>query len=126
MASSLSAQLAQIASTSTNPLDLKAQQVAHSKSLIFDHKTAKSQDFHTIYEICYEGFHELCQLDTRFTEFERTIFSQHSKTEDRSEMTAAQNKDLDAVLESFIALVGGRLQLTPAIKALDWLVRRFR
>ncbi|CRG90866.1 U3 small nucleolar RNA-associated protein 10 [Talaromyces islandicus] len=126
MATSLSAQLAQIASKSTNPLDLKAQQVAHSKSLIFDHKTAKSQDFHTIYEICHEGFRELCQLDTRFSEFDRTIFSPHSKTEDRSEMTAAQNKDLDAVLESFMALVGGRLQLTPAIKALDWLVRRFR
>jgi U3 small nucleolar RNA-associated protein 10 len=126
MASSLSAQLAQIASTSTNPLDLKAQQVAHSKSLIFDSKTAKSQDFHTVYEICHEGFRELCQLDTRFTEFDRTIFSPHSKTEDRSEMTAAQNKDLDAVLESFMALVGGRLQLTPAIAALDWLVRRFR
>ncbi|KAH8703156.1 putative SSU processome component Utp10 [Talaromyces proteolyticus] len=126
MASSLSAQLAQIATKSTNQLDLKAQQVAHSKSLIFDYKTAKSQDFHAIYEICYDGFRELCQLDTRFTEFDRNIFSPHSKTQDRAEMTPAQNKELDSVLESFMALVGGRLQLSPAIRALEWLVRRFR
>jgi U3 small nucleolar RNA-associated protein 10 len=33
---------------------------------------------------------------------------------------------LDAVIESFLALVGGRLQLSPAVKAVDWLVRRFR
>ena len=41
-------------------------------------------------------------------------------------MSAAQNKELDAVLEAFLALAGGRLLLTPAVKAVDWLVRRFR
>lgn len=29
-------------------------------------------------------------------------------------------------LEAFLALVGGRLLLNPAIKAVEWLVRRFR
>lgn len=126
MASSLSAQLAQIAAKSTNALDLKAQRAAHSKSLIFDAKVAKSQDFDTLYQLCRDGFEELCQLDARFADFERTIFSLHSKTEDRREMTAAQNKELDNVLESFMALVGGKLQLNPAVKALEWLIRRFR
>ncbi|OKL61537.1 U3 small nucleolar RNA-associated protein 10 [Talaromyces atroroseus] len=126
MASSLTAQLAQIAAKSTNALDLKAQRAAHSKSLIFDTKVAKSQDFDTLYQICNDGFQELCQLDARFAEFERTLFSLHSKTEDRREMTAAQNKDLDVVLESFMGLVGGKLQLSPAVKALEWLIRRFR
>lgn len=126
MASSLAAQLAQVAAKSTNPLDLKAQRVAHSKSLIFEYKVAKSQDFDTLYQICNDAFQELCRLDARFTEFERTIFSVHSKTEDRAEMTAAQNKELDAALESFMGLVGGKLQLTPAVKALEWLIRRFR
>lgn len=126
MATSLAAQLSQIAAKSTNPLDLKAQRVAHSQSLIFDKKIAVSQDFDTIYQICYEGFQELCQLDARFAEFGRTIFSEQSKAEDRTQMTAAQNKELDAVLESFLALVGSKLLLSPAIKAVDWLVRRFR
>jgi U3 small nucleolar RNA-associated protein 10 len=126
MASSLTAQLAQVAAKSTDALDLKAQRVAHSKSLIFDAKVARSQDFDTLYQICNDGFQELCQLDARFAEFERTLFSLHSKAEDRKEMTAAQNKELDTVLESFMGLLGGKLQLSPAVKALEWLVRRFR
>lgn len=126
MASSLAAQLSQIAAKSTNQLDLKAQRIAHSQSLIFEKKIAGSQDFDTIYHICHEGFQELCLLDARFAEFGRTIFSEQSKSQERTEMTAAQNKELDAVLEAFLALVGSKLLLSPAIKAVDWLVRRFR
>lgn len=126
MASSLASQLSQIAAKSTNQLNLKAQRVSHSQSLIFDRKVAASQDFDTIYQICFEGFHELCLLDARFAEFERTIFSEQSKAEDRTEMNAAQNKELDTVLKAFLTLVGGRLLLAPAVKAVDWLVRRFR
>ncbi|KAL1960057.1 hypothetical protein VTO42DRAFT_229 [Malbranchea cinnamomea] len=126
MASSLAAQLSQIAATSTHQLDLRAQRIAHSQSLIFDKKVAISQDFDTIFQICHEGFRELCALDPRFAVFERTIFSEQSKTEERGQMTASQNKELDSVLESFLALVGGRLLLKPAVKAVDWLVRRFR
>ncbi|KAE8349609.1 U3 small nucleolar RNA-associated protein 10 [Aspergillus coremiiformis] len=126
MASSLAAQLSQIAANSTNQLNLKAQRISHSQSLIFDRKVAGSQDFDTIYDICNEGFQELCQLDPRFAQFERTIFSQQSKTEERTEMSAAQNKELDAVLEAFLTLIGGKLLLSPAVKAVDWLIRRFR
>ncbi|KKK25766.1 hypothetical protein ARAM_002036 [Aspergillus rambellii] len=126
MASSLAAQLSQIAANSTNQLNLKAQRLAHSQSLIFSRRVAGSQDFDTIYDICYDGFRELCQLDPRFTQFERSIFSEQSKAEDRTEMNVAQNKELDSVLEAFLALVGGRLLLSPAVKAVEWLIRRFR
>ncbi|EEH48719.1 snoRNA-binding rRNA-processing protein UTP10 [Paracoccidioides brasiliensis Pb18] len=126
MASSLTAQLSQIAATSTHQLDLKAQRVAHSKSLIFEQRDAVSQSFDTLYQICYEGFQELCALDSRFSKFRRTIFSEQSKTEDRLEMNAEQNKELNTVLEEFLALVGSRLLLQPAVKAVEWLVRRFR
>ncbi|KAJ5087020.1 hypothetical protein NUU61_008327 [Penicillium alfredii] len=126
MASSLAAQLSQIATKSTHQLDLKAQRVAHSQSLIFDHKIAGSQDFDTVYDICYAGFQELCSLDSRFSEFGHTIFSEQSKDEDRTQMNVAQNRELDTVIEAFLGLVGGRLQLSPAVKAVDWLVRRFR
>ncbi|KAL4867917.1 hypothetical protein BDV12DRAFT_170541, partial [Aspergillus spectabilis] len=126
MASSLAAQLSQIAATSTNQFNLKAQRVAHSQSLIFEKRVAGSQDFDTIYDICYNGFREICQLDARFAQFERSIFSEQSKGQDRTEMNAAQNKELDSVLEAFLALVGGRLLLSPAVKAVEWLIRRFR
>ncbi|OJJ49101.1 hypothetical protein ASPZODRAFT_23375 [Penicilliopsis zonata CBS 506.65] len=124
--SSLAAQLSQIAAQSTNELDLKAQRIAHSKSLIFEQKIATSQDFDTLYQICYEGFQELCALDPRYVPFNKTIFSEQSKAEDRTQMSAAQNQELDVVIESFLSLVGERLQLTPAVKAVEWLIRRFR
>lgn len=126
MATALSAQLAQIASKSTNQLDLKVQKKAHSQSLIFEKDFASSQDFDTLYQICIEGFHELCLLDPRFVGFSRNIFDEQSKREERTQMTEAQNKELDEVLESFLALVGAKLLLKPAIKSVEWLVRRFR
>lgn len=126
MASSLAGQLSQIAAKSTNALNIKAQKAAHSKSLIFEPRVAASQSFETIYTLCHEGFQELCLLDGRFLEFQRNLFSEQSQAEDRTQMTADENSELDKRLESFLGLVGGRLRLSPAIKTVEWLVRRFR
>ena len=126
MAIALAAQLAKIRANTINPLDLKAQKKAHSQSLLFEARVAATQDFDTIYQICYEGFQELCKQDARFISFANNIFSEQSKQEDRTQMTAAQNVQLNIVLEDFIGLVGGKLLLRPAVKALEWLVRRFR
>ncbi|TGO45672.1 hypothetical protein BCON_0374g00070 [Botryotinia convoluta] len=126
MASSLKAQLAQIVTNSTNSLNLKAQKAAHSKSLIFEPRVAASQSFDTLYPLCHEGFQELCLLDGRFLEFQKTIFSEQSQTVDRTQLPVAEISELDKRLEAFLGLVGGRLRLNPAIKAVEWLVRRFR
>jgi U3 small nucleolar RNA-associated protein 10 len=126
MATNLANQLSHIAAHSAESLNTKAQKAAHSKSLIFEPRIAASQSFDTIYTICYEGFQELCLLDERFTEFQRNIFSERSQEEERTQMTAEENAQLDKSLESFLALVGGRLRLNPAVKAVEWLVRRFR
>lgn len=126
MATSLAAQLSQIAANSTKTLDLKAQKAAHSKSLIFEPRVAASQSFDTLYTLCHEGFQELCLLDGRFLDFQRSIFSEQSQEQDRTQLTAADNVELDQRLEAFLGLVGARLRLNPAIKAVEWLVRRFR
>ncbi len=126
MATTLASQLAQIRVQSTNALDLKAQKKAHSKSLLFDAHHAATQDFDTLFQLCNEGYQEICRLDQRFLSFAGNLFSDQSKQEDRTQMTAAQNKSLDNVLEDFMSLVGARLLLKPAIKAMEWLVRRFR
>ena len=68
----------------------------------------------------------MCRIDRRLSKYESSIFSEQSKQEDRTQMTPAQGKQLDAVLEDFLRLVGGKLLLNPAIKAVEWLVRRFR
>ncbi|KAL1304560.1 hypothetical protein AAFC00_003536 [Neodothiora populina] len=126
MATALQQQLAQIARTSTKQLDLKAQRVQHSKSLLFEARDAANQTFDTLYQICSEGFRELCLLDPRFTPFAQNLFSEQSKGEDRGQMTAQENQELDKVIDAFLALVGARILLRPAIKAVEWLVRRFR
>lgn len=126
MSTSLAQQLSNIASQSTHSLNLKAQKASHSQSLIFDRGTAATQDFSTIYALCTEGFEELCKLDRRFATFRTTIFSEESKAQDRTQMTAAENDELNRVLEDFLGLVGARLLLKPAVKAVEWLVRRFR
>ena len=123
---SLQKQLAVIASKSHNELDLAAQKTAHSKSLLFDSAVASTQSFDVLYQICLEGFEELCALDSRFVRFSRSLFSPQSRTEDRMQMTAQENRDLDNILDSFLALVSGRLLLQPALKATEWLVRRFK
>lgn len=126
MSSALALQLGQIRAKSSNSLNLKAQGKAHSQSLLFEPRVAASQDFDTIYQVCYEGFRELCRLDPRFTRFSGNVFSEQSKQEDRTLMTESQNKRLDSILEAFLGLVGSRLWLKPAIQAVEWTVRRFR
>jgi len=123
---SLQKQLAAIAASSTHQLDLKAQKAAHGKSLLYEPKIAVSQSFDSLYLLCYEGFRDICALDRRFAQFDRNLFSEQSKVEDRTQMTKKENEDLDRVLEAFITLVGQRLMLKPAHLALEWLVRRFR
>ena len=126
MSSALLSQLGQIRVKSSNSLNLKAQKKAHSQSLLFEPSIAASQDFDTIYQLCHEGFRELCHLDSRFIRFSGNIFSEQSKQEDRTLMTESQNGKLDTQLEGFLGLIGSRLLLKPAIQALEWTVRRFR
>lgn len=126
MATSLAKQLAQIATKSKTTLDAKAQKAAHSKSLIWEPKVAATQSFQTLYPVCYDGFEELCGLDARFAVFRATIFSEQSQGEDRTQLAEAENAELDRQVESFLRLVGSRVRLMPAIKAVEWLIRRFR
>ena len=122
----LQQQLSAIAANTSNQIDLKTQRRAHSKSLLFEPKVASDQDFNTIYGICYDGFVELCALDVRFSAFQSTLFSQQSVNEDRLQFNAEENNQLNQTLTSFMGLIGGRLLLRPAVKAIEWLVRRFR
>ena len=124
--SALAKQLAAIAAKSTHELDLKTQRIAHGKSLLFDPKVAVSQDFDTLFQICYEAWEELCILDQRFALYSNNLFSEQSKVQERGQMTAAENIQVDAVIQSFLGLASSRLLLKPAQKAVEWLVRRFQ
>lgn len=126
MVSAFASQLQAIAQKSTNELDLKARRNAHAESLLFDKAVAAKQDFDSIYAICFDGFRELCQLDSRFHDFDQNLFSEQAKVQDRDLMTKADNESLNSVLNNCLILLGSRILLKPAVKALEWLVRRFR
>lgn len=126
MATSLAAQLAQIAANSRTSFNVKTLKASHSKSLIWEPRVAAGQTFAEIYAVCFEGFEELCRLDPRFAPFGSTLFSPQSQDADRTQMTADENAALDKRVDSFLHLVGSRLRLMPAIKAIEWLIRRFR
>ncbi|KAK3953594.1 hypothetical protein QBC32DRAFT_234365 [Pseudoneurospora amorphoporcata] len=124
--SSLASQLAQIAANSRSTLNTKVLKAAHSKSLIFEPRVAATQTYPEIYSICLEGFEELCNLDSRFAKFAQSLWSEQSQEADRTQMSAAENAALDKHVEAFLHLCGSRLRLMPAIKAIEWLIRRFR
>lgn len=126
MATSLAAQLAQVAANSKSSLNVKAQKAAHSKSLIWEPRVAASQSYQSLYTTCHQGFEELCHLDARFARFQNTIFSEESQNQDRTQLTKAENEELNRQIDAFLRLAGGRLRLMPAIKSIEWLIRRFR
>lgn len=126
MTSTFAAQLRTIAANSTNELDLRARRDAHAESLIFDRPIAVKQDWETIYLICVEGFQELCQLDARLREFENNLYSPQAKDQDREQLSKSQNEALGVVLERCLALLGSKVLLRPGIRAVEWLIRRFR
>ncbi|QIW95823.1 hypothetical protein AMS68_001341 [Peltaster fructicola] len=126
MATALQQQLAVINARSTDQLNLKAQKARHSQSLLFEPREAGSQSFDTLFQICQEGFAELCQLDRRYAPFVRNLFAEDSVNTEREHMTATENKELDATIEQFLSLVSGKLLLRPAQKSVEWLVRRWR
>ncbi|KAG5357479.1 U3 small nucleolar RNA-associated protein 10 [Yarrowia sp. C11] len=121
--SSLSQQLSQLGGGSTVDRTWKLKQ--HSKSLIYEPQVAQDQDFSFIHAVGVEGLRDLVSLDSRFAQFENNLFSDTSIDIDRYVQTQDQNDQLDKAIDAFLALIGPYLMLTPAVKALEWLVRRF-
>lgn len=123
---SLSQQLKAITDkTASVALDRKARSKIHSRSLIFDPKVAAAQDYEYLYDIGAEALEEMIELDSRFTKFRTTLFSEASLTLDRNVQTKDVLATLDKNVAAFLDLVGPYLQLSPAIKTVEWLVRRF-
>ncbi|OAP64139.1 hypothetical protein AYL99_00111 [Fonsecaea erecta] len=126
MTSTFAAQLRTIAANSTSELDLRARRDAHGESLIFARTVAVKQDWETIYQVCVEGYQELCLLDARLHEFGQNLFSAQSKSQDREQLSKTQNEALGLVLDRCLTLLGSKVALRPGLKAVEWLVRRFR
>ena len=125
--SSLSEQLAQVAaSNATVAFDRKRRQKLHSASLIYNPKTAATQDYDFIFDNAVNALNELIDIDPRFTIFTKSLFSETSINIDRNVQSKEENKNLDAAINSYLLLVSSRWNLTPTLHATEWLVRRFQ
>lgn len=123
---SLSDQLKAIGlKTASVALDRKSRTKMHSRSLIYDAKTAAAQDYDYIYLVCLDGFEHLCQLDSRFTKFGATLFSETAVQTDRNVQPQDVVDALSRNIDAFLELVGPYWRLQPAVFATEWLVRRF-
>lgn len=122
---SLSSQLKQISDKNASvSLDRKSRSRIHSKSLIFDPKIAAVQDFEYLYQIGKEGLNELSTLDSRFKKFNDSLFAESSISLDRNVQSQEMLNLLDVNINAFLVLLGPYYLIQPAIKALEWLVRR--
>jgi U3 small nucleolar RNA-associated protein 10 len=126
MATALQQQLAAISAKSTDQLNLKAQKQRHAKSLLFEPREAATQSFDTLFQICGEGFDDLCTLDARFRSFATNLFAPSSVDVERETLNKKENDDLNTVVEQFLGLICGRLLLKPALKCVEWLIRRWK
>lgn len=124
--SSLSQQLKVISEKNASvALDRKTRSRIHSRSLIFDPKVAAAQDFDYIYQLGCEGLAELSEIDHRFEKFASTLFSETSINFDRNVQTKDLLTQVNKNLDAFINLIAPYYHLSPTLKAMEWLVRRY-
>ncbi|KAG0325600.1 HEAT repeat-containing protein 1 [Dissophora globulifera] len=122
--SSLAQQLKKIGTADATKGFEKASK--HRASFLFDSKQAADYDIDTIYSIGVNGITELKQLDSNFTAFEKTLFSESMKGVDRVLQTKEDNAKLDESITLFLRQLSPYFLLKPSGKALEWLIRRFR
>ena len=70
------------------------------------------------------GFEALCSIDPGFEEFERVLFSDTSLNFERSIQTKEVNDSLNVTIQRFLIRLSPYFLLSPAHKALEWLVHR--
>ncbi|CCF55570.1 hypothetical protein KAFR_0A01320 [Kazachstania africana CBS 2517] len=125
--SSLSEQLAQIStSNATVAFDRKRRQKLHSASLIYNPKTASTQDYESIFENATKALNELSEIDPRFEIFKRSLFSESSISIDRNVQSKDEVNSLNNAINAYLYLASSKWHLSPTLHATEWLVRRFQ
>ena len=125
--SSLASQLKSISDKSASiALNRQQRSKIHSRSLIFDPKVAASQDYDEIYDVAIDALDELCELDSRFNKFKNSLFANDSINFDRNVQSEDVVTQLDQNINAFFTLLGPYYNFTAALRASEWLVRRFQ
>ncbi|KAK9866983.1 hypothetical protein WJX84_002095 [Apatococcus fuscideae] len=123
MATALAEQLQQL---TTRFGDAASSQKVGKASLLFSPREAADIDLQTIYNIGLAGFEELCTINQNFKPFASTLFGRAGLTYDVDQHTIAELERLDISLVAFLQVLSDHFLLNGAIKALEFLIRRFR
>lgn len=125
--SSLRDQLAQVSNKNASlALDRKKRQKLHSASLLYNPKTASTQDFDFIFENAISALNDLIEIEPKFEIFTKTLFSESSISIDRNVQSKDEIKNLDKAINAYLMLVSSKWHLAPTLHATEWLVRRFQ
>lgn len=71
------------------------------------------------------GLQELISVDSRFTEFEHSLFDETSIHLERAVEDHQANAKLDQMINRFLILLVPYLNLKASHKALEWLICRY-
>lgn len=71
------------------------------------------------------GLDVLIESDGRFNRYKDTLFSQTSLELDREKMVPAEEAKVNKSICWYLQLLSGYLQLHPALKTLEYLIRRY-
>ncbi|KAI9208838.1 uncharacterized protein BJ171DRAFT_626821 [Polychytrium aggregatum] len=96
-------------------------------SLLFDQKQAGDIDRDSLFALGKNGLAELIRQDpARFESFDATLFSESLKNLDRTLQNKEDNAKLDDIIHTFLRSLSPYFLQQCALKALEWLLRRFR
>ena len=123
--SSLAGQLAQSASLNTGLLIDRSRRKS-AQSYLFTGREADQHDLDSIHALGVNGLLQLASLDSSLLPFEDKLFSEYSKSTDRTLLSSEANAELDDSIDACLALLGPFLMESPTGKVIEWLVRRFR
>ncbi|PSN50219.1 hypothetical protein C0J52_07804 [Blattella germanica] len=121
MSTSLAAQLKKLAVPQTTLLQEKNKR----PSLLFDPREAAKFDRDTFYEIGVSGLEELVKLNSKFEQFQNSLFDLSSRSLERSVEDTKANKKLNKLIRKFLLLLSPYFLIKSSHKTLEWLVNRF-
>lgn len=123
---SLQDQLTQIHQNSRAvALDRYRKEKLHSISFLYDRTYAATQDYESIFSESLVALDKLEILDSRFSKFRDTIFSEFSLRIDREAQTKEQEENLGKTIDAFLSMLSPYWHLAISVKAAEWPLRRF-
>ena len=98
--------------------------VVDYSSILFSPKEASKLSIQAVYSIGRNGIMELIRIDSRFQRFDDTLFGNRLLSTNRENITDAENKEIDKMVQDYLFSVAPYMLLKCVQKSLEYLIRR--